>query len=215
MGNVGGPINKKASFFLDVQRRNIDEIAVVDAQALSLNKSVPNPRTRTNLSPRIDYQVSANNTLTARYQYYHDTEQNDGVGGFTLPEAGYNSFSTEHTVQISDTQIFGAKIINETRFQYLHDNSGQNPVNTTVGIQVLGSFTGGGSSLGTQNDTQDHYELQNYTSVSLGKNFLKFGARLRDIHEDNFSNAGFNGTYIFSSYSNYNLTNPLPSQLAI
>ena len=214
-GNFGGPINKKTSFFFDVQRRNINEIAVVDATDLGVNKSVPNPRTRTNLSPRIDYQVSANNTLTARYQYYHDTEQNDGVGGFTLPEAGYNSFSTEHTVQISDTQIFGAKIINETRFQYLHDNSGQNPVNTTVGIQVLGSFTGGGSSLGTQNDTQDHYELQNYTSVSLGKNFLKFGARLRDIHEDNFSNAGFNGTYIFSSYSNYNLTNPLPSQLAI
>src|SRR5580658_9539855 len=40
-GNVGGPINKKASFFLDVQRRNIDEIAVVDAPALSLNESVP------------------------------------------------------------------------------------------------------------------------------------------------------------------------------
>src|ERR1700678_3083158 len=26
MGNIGGPINKKASFFVDVQRRNIDEI---------------------------------------------------------------------------------------------------------------------------------------------------------------------------------------------
>ena len=30
MGNLGGPINKKTSFFLDVQRRNIDEIAVVN-----------------------------------------------------------------------------------------------------------------------------------------------------------------------------------------
>ena len=30
-GNIGGPINKKASFFFDVQRRNIDEIAVVNA----------------------------------------------------------------------------------------------------------------------------------------------------------------------------------------
>ena len=31
MGNIGGPINKKASFFFNVQRRNIDEIAVVNA----------------------------------------------------------------------------------------------------------------------------------------------------------------------------------------
>ena len=33
--------------------------------------------------------------------------------------------STEHTVQISDTQVFGAKVVNETRFQYLRDNNGQ------------------------------------------------------------------------------------------
>ncbi len=82
-GNIGGPINKKTSFFFDIQRRNIDEIAVVNAKILGsdYNASVPNPRTRTNLSPRLDYQVSANNTLTARYQYYHDTQDNAGVGG--------------------------------------------------------------------------------------------------------------------------------------
>ena len=101
MGNIGGPINKKASFFLDVQRRNIDEIAIVDAPALDLNESVPNPRTRTNISPRIDYQLTPNNTLSARYQYYRDTWENNGVGGFVLPEAGYDTTSTEHTVQIT------------------------------------------------------------------------------------------------------------------
>ena len=213
MGNFGGPINKKASFFLDVQRRNIDEIAVVDAPALSLNESVPNPRTRTNISPRIDYALTPNNTLTVRYQYYRDTWQNDGVGAEVLPEAGYNTLSTEHTVQISDTQVLGTKAVNETRFQYLRDNSSQNPISNAVGLNVLGVFTGGGSSLGTATDHQDHYELQNYTSISQGKNFVKFGARLRTVHEVNTSSAGFNGTYTFSSYSDY-LANT-PSQLAI
>src|ERR1700736_1057103 len=49
MGNIGGPINKKASFFFNIQRRNIDEIAVVNAPALDANlnqiqlsESVPN-----------------------------------------------------------------------------------------------------------------------------------------------------------------------------
>jgi len=41
-GSVGGPINKKASFFFDFQRRNIDEIAVVNAPAIDLTESVPN-----------------------------------------------------------------------------------------------------------------------------------------------------------------------------
>jgi carboxypeptidase family protein len=231
MGNIGGPINKKASFFLDVQRRNIDEIAVVNTQALNsdlepfqLSESVPNPRTRTNIGPRIDYQISTNNTLTARYQFYRDTQENAGVGGSVLPEAGYDTTSTEHTVQITDTQILGTKVVNETRFQYLRDDSSQNPLSTAVGINVQGAFTGGGSSSGTQADHQDHYELQNYTSIAAGKNFIKFGGRLRVVHEVDTSNAGFNGTYTFSCltplYLNgtpcpYNYQDLTPSQLNI
>ena len=227
MGNIGGPINKKASFFFNVQRRNIDEIAVVNATALNssfeptaFNQSVPNPRTRTNISPRIDYQVSTNNTLTARYQFYRDTQQNAGVGGFVLPEAGYDTTSTEHTVQISDSQILGAKAVNETRFQYLRDNSGQTPLNTALGVDVLDEFTGGGAISGTERDRQDHYELQNYTSISQGKHFVKFGGRLRAIHEVSVSNAGFNGTYTFSNLMTYSnalqhLPNGTPLQLSI
>jgi carboxypeptidase family protein len=95
MGNIGGPINKQASFFLDFQRRNINELAVVNTPALDVNlnpfllsETVANPRTRTNLGPRLDYQVSKNNTLTARYQFFQDTQDNAGVGGFALPSTG-------------------------------------------------------------------------------------------------------------------------------
>jgi hypothetical protein len=209
-GNLGGPINKKASFFFDVQRRNIDEIAVVNATVLGtdflptpFNESVPNPHTRTNLGSRFDYQVSTNNTLTARYQFYRDTQQNAGVGGLALPEAGYDTNSTEHTVQISDTQVLGTKVVNETHFQYLRENSRQNPLSTAAAIAVFGEFTGGGSSSGTQTDHQDHYEVQNYTSISAGKHFVKFGARLRAIHDVNVSSAGFNGTYTFPDLATY------------
>ena len=210
-GNIGGPINKKASFFFTLQRRNIDEIAVVNTPALDpntfqptqLSESVPNPRTRTNIGPRIDYQVSASNTLTVRYQYYRDTQQNAGVGGTVLPEAGYDAASTEHTVQISDTQILSTKVVNETRFQYLRDNSDQNPLTTTPTINVQGAFTGGGSSGGKETDHQDHYELQNYTSISQGKHFVKFGGRLRAIHEASTSSAGFNGSFTFPDLPTY------------
>jgi uncharacterized membrane protein YgcG len=219
-GSFGGPINKKTSFFFDLQRRNIDEIAVVNTPALNgnpnqtLTEDEPNPRTRTNISPRIDYQVSASNTLSVRYQYYRDTWVNDGVGGSVLPEAGYDETSTEHTVQITDTQVLSTKAINETRFQYLRDNSGQNPVTTPIetlppgfttdaSINVLGGFTGGRSISGAETDHEDHYELQNYTSISQGKHFLKFGARLRAVHEVNTSSAGFNGSFTFPSVSAY------------
>jgi hypothetical protein len=210
-GNVGGPINKKASFFFDFQRRNINEVAIVNAIVLTpdlsgstpFNESVSNPRTRTNVGTRFDYQVNKNNTLTARYQFYKDMQDNAGVGGFTLPSAGYDSNSTEHTVQISDSQILGTKAVNEIRFQYNRDNNQQTPLSTDPTINVIGAFNGGGSSGGAQTDHTDRYELQNYTSVALGKHFLKFGGRLRATHEVSLSGAGFNGGFTFPSIEAY------------
>jgi carboxypeptidase family protein len=206
-GNIGGPINKKASFFLDAQRRNINDLSAVNAFTLDptsfaevpIVEAVPNLRHRTNLNSRVDYQLAKNNTLTARYQYYRNTENNDGVGTFNLPSQAYNSESTEHTLQISDTQIIGAKVVNETRFQYLRELVNQFAVNSQPALNVLGSFNGGGNSQGNILDHQDHYELQNYTSIIHGNHTLKFGARLRGIRDANSSTSGFNGTFTFSS----------------
>jgi hypothetical protein len=205
--NIGGPINKKASFFLDLQRRNINDLSAVNAFTLDpttlaeipVIESVPFPRHRTNITPRIDYALTKNNTLTARYQFYRDIEDNDGVGQFTLASQGYNSDSAEHTLQISDTQIIGAKIVNEIRFQYLRELDNQYALNTDPTLNVLGSFGGGGNNQGTILDHQDHYELQNYTSIIHGNHTVKFGARLRGIRDANSQTSGFNGEFTFSS----------------
>jgi len=206
-GNVSGPINKKASFFLDAQRRNINDLSAINAITLDpttvtetpLIESIPFPRHRTNLSTRLDFAPTQNNTLTARYQYYRDTEDNNGIGQFTLPSQGYDSEATEHTLQISDTQIFGAKIVNETRFQYLRELDNQYALNVQPTINVLGSFDGGGNNQGRILDHQDHYELQNYTSIIHGNHTVKFGARLRGIRDANSQSSGFNGEFTFSS----------------
>jgi hypothetical protein len=206
-GNVSGPINKKASFFFDAQRRNINDLQAVNAITLDPTtlaetpfvEAVPFPRHRTNITPRVDYALTKNNTLTVRYQYYHDTEDNEGIGLFNLPSQGYNSNSTEHTLQISDTQVIGAKIVNETRFQYLRELDNQFALNTQPTLTVLGSFDGGGNNQGSILDHQDHYELQNYTSIIHGNHTVKFGARLRGIRDANSQTSGFNGEFTFSS----------------
>jgi hypothetical protein len=205
-GNIGGPVGKKASFFFNVEHRNINELTAVNAVVLdpSLNEvplaeSIPNPRQRTNLSPRFDWAPTKNNTVTARYQYYRDTETNNGVGVLSLPSQGYYSESTEQTFQIGDTQVIGSKIINETRFQYIREDSSQNPLDTNPSVNVIGNFNGGGSGQGTQNDQQNHYELQNYTSLVHGNHIIKFGGRFRATQDSNFATSGFNGTFTFSS----------------
>jgi hypothetical protein len=219
-GNVSGPIDKKASFFFTIQQRDIDNQSLVGATILGpggivtpYNVAVPSPSRRLNVSPRADFQLSKNNTLTIRYQYSQNSEQNAGIGGFSLPSFGYNSNSTENTVQITDTQIIKPNIINETRFQFLRDSDTQNPLSTEPTIVVQGAFTDGGSSQGTSIGKQDHYELQNLTTISKGKHFIKFGGRLRGTQYSSTQNAGFNGAYTFTSLGNYQLG--LPSQFTL
>jgi Carboxypeptidase regulatory-like domain len=200
-GNIGGPINKNASFFFNFDRRDIDELSAINAVDPTTGDrfadSIANPRQRTNLSPRLDWALTKDNTLTARYQYYRDTETGDLSSQLNLSSQAYYYQSTEDTVQISDTQVFGSKIVNETRFQYLRDSTIQNPNDTNPAVNVLGSFTGGGFGSGNLNDLQNAYEIQNYTSVIHGNHILKFGARVRVTQDTNYSTSGFNGTFVF------------------
>jgi hypothetical protein len=216
-GSVGGAINKAASFFVSGQYRDINNLSPINAidptTFLPFSSTLPNPHERTNIGPRVDYAISKNNTLTVRYQYYRDTETNDEQSQFNLATQAYNNGSTEHTVQISDTQIFGSKVVNETRFQYLRENDTVNSADTNPVVNVPAAFTGGGNSQGTQTDHQDHYEFQNYTSVIHGNHTIKFGARLRDLRDANESTSGFNGTFTFPTLADYQALTP--SQLII
>src|SRR5579864_7838363 len=91
-GSVSGPLSKKASFFFTAQGREINDSNIVSAvvpttadpnpTGVNFTQAVPNPETRLNLGPRFDFQLSPNNTLTVRYQFYRDTENNEGVGQF-------------------------------------------------------------------------------------------------------------------------------------
>jgi Carboxypeptidase regulatory-like domain/TonB dependent receptor len=208
-GSIGGPINKKTSFFFNFERRDINDLSIVSAQVLdpafniiNFSDAVANPRVRTNLSPRLDYQVSKNNTLTVRYQYEHNRQDNNGIGLFNLASTGYNELEAEQTLQVSDTQILTPRVINETRFQFIRETTDETPLSISPTVSVQQAFTNGGSTDGTLHDTLNRFELQNYTSMALGKHFLKFGVRLRANRDVNLATSDFNGNFTFGSRQN-------------
>ncbi len=207
-GNLGGPLNKKTSFFVDGQHRNIEDDAIVDAITLGQNlpQAVPTPQTQTSIHPRIDTQFGNNNTLSVRYVLWQNSQDNSGVGQFVLPSVGYDSHERYQSLQVSDAQVINEKAVTEIRFRFSRDDERQNPLSSAPEVVVTGAFTNGGSNLGTFDDLTNSYEFQNYTSVSLRKNFLKFGVRFRDDVESSTSNANFNGTFTFASINIYQAT---------
>jgi Carboxypeptidase regulatory-like domain/TonB dependent receptor len=208
-GDVSGPLSKKASYFIQVEQRNIDQASIIDALqtvgpaptfTIGPTLGTPlNPVTRTTISPRLDFQLTKTNTITIRYQFTHSGETGDGVGQSRLFTQAYNEADTENTVQITDDQTFGTKVLMETRFQYNHDQDDDTAQNTTAEIQVPGDFTGGGNPLGKEADHSTHYELDSFTQVTLARNTVRFGARLDQYVDTNTSTSNFNGTFQFPS----------------
>ena len=106
--------------------------------------------------------------------------------------------AVENTIQISDTQIVSSRIINETRFEYERDSSTQTAQNTDPTVNVQGAFTNGGSNAGNIGDIENHFEVQNYTSIQLQKNFIRFGGRLRTTSDNNNTTSGTNGMFTYN-----------------
>ena len=84
-GSLSGTIvPKKASFFFELERGETDDNDLVNATVLDpatllpvpFNAAVLTPARRISTSPRIDYQLSKNHTLVARYNYFRVDQRN-------------------------------------------------------------------------------------------------------------------------------------------
>ena len=175
------------------------------------SRAAPAPQKRWDINPRFDTMLGSKNTLTVRFESEHGSSANNG-GGNNLPTQGSTSTSGDETLQVSETQVWSDRVINETRFEWERETSNATPLNTNTGVNVSGYFsalgTGGGS---INNSVQTHYEVQNYTSIQLAKNFVRLGGRLRTNTESISSNGGVNGTisysYLLDPCTDPNITN--------
>ncbi len=234
-GNVSGPLGKKASFFVDVERRLINDNDIVNAivptagfLGSALNHSYySTPQRRTTISPRVDYALGPNHTLSVRYSYLDNQHvltfpggtslPQTAIGDLSLPSSGYTSGTTQHSFQVVETSVLSPKAINETHLNVERDYTNETSQSTAPSLLVTSSFSSGGSGFSAPGysstyDLENETELQNYTSLTLGTHTVKFGLRVRTDVLTNSSPSDFNGTYSFlgGSFPFSNIAN-LPS----
>jgi hypothetical protein len=205
-GNLGGPIvARKASFFVDFERREIDDSELVRATVLDaglnpldLGFGVVVPRRTLTFSPRFDFQLNSNNTLIARYSFNRSSTDNNGVGGFSLPERAFTSSFTQQEIQFTETAVLNASMINETRFQFSRNRAESLGDITLPTINVSSSFITGGSQVGEVTNTNQRMDLQNFLAWQKGTHAFKFGGRLRRVSITDNNPNNFGGSFTFT-----------------
>jgi hypothetical protein len=211
--SFGGPLGHKTSFNMDLERHAVNNGFISNGIELNPATLVPEPfntvkltpQRHTLVSPLVDYQLTSVDTLSLRYNFTHASVNGAGIGGFDVPSRGYLLNNGFQTVQVSNT--LASKLwINETRFQYFRWSMTTDPTSAAPMVQVLGAFNSGGASVGQGADTQNDYELQNYVSWIRGAHAWRFGARLREAHENSVARNNFNGTFTFTSIDTYRQT---------
>lgn len=222
MGNVTGPLTKWSSFSAGGSRRSIQNNVIVDPTGFyaasptattpcdpgasgcanyvypSGARAVFQPQLRSDFSPRLDFALGQKNVLTVRYQYEGGHTTNSGNGGNSLPSTFANTSNSEQEIQISDTQTFSPKVVNETRFEYNWSKSNSTALTAGAGLNVQGNFTAGGAGTQSSHAEGKHVEVQNYSSVALATNFMRFGLRLRVNNQANTVLTNANGSFTYN-----------------
>ena len=205
-GDISGSfLKKKASFFIDVDRRSVKDTAIINAiivdqqfNIMPLRGLVQSPEQATFLNARTDFQINPHNTLSVRYGLTAKVNENKGVGDFALFEQAYNLSNTNQTFQLVQTAVIRQKIINELRFQFERYTRRTDSQSSAPVIVVSDSFIGGDSPNGLTRFTENRWELGDNLTFAANAHTIRLGMRGRGVNLKDISPLNFNGTFIFT-----------------
>ena len=211
--DLSGPIQRKGSnFSVNLEHRSINETIGVNATIADANgnpipftDTIPVPQSLWEANARADYQITPKDFAFISYNVNTSHLQNQGTGGQTLREAGYDQGSFDQTVRVSNVTTLSARALHETRLSFEHYTQTDIPTLTTPSIQVAGYYTSGGASIGNERDHRSRVEFGDDFILNTRQHSIKTGIQFFYIHRNSLVPTNFNGTYTFSGY------NPTPT----
>ncbi len=212
-GDISGPLSKTSTYFLSADIFDRQNQMIVDALnpatlSSNLSESYPSPTRWVDVDPRFDFELNRNNFVSIRDQYESYSAHGLRVGALVLPQQAVSALNWSNEVQIGDTWIINPHLLMEPRFDWRRVSNSTSPNSVTPSITVQGAFTTGGNNLGSLQDHEDIFMLQNYGTATAGPHTLRFGARARAYRDADSTTSGSNGSYYFATVEAYKAGTP-------
>lgn len=207
----GGPVIKNTGdFFVALEKRDTNEFNTVNATVLNasgvatpLQEASPAPETLWNGTLRTDWKIGAVHTLAMTYSEHRNEANDQGSGGLVLPEAGYHSLVNQQSVRLTDTGVFSANLLSQTRLGMTWNTTQDAPLSTAPSVNVAGAMVGGGSTVGALKDRERDIEADEQISWTHNNHSFTFGVKNLAILARVFDPDTFNGQYLFTGELGY------------
>jgi len=211
-GSLLGPVghNKRNSFLISINReeQNLQAIVYANTGAGVLQATAPNPQRNTEIAASVTHQFTERHLTTARVNFYSSSEQNRGVGGLVLPEAGVNTTNHEKELYFNDSLTITPNLLNQFRVVFGRQQSPTTSITSAPAIVVPGAFTGGGAQA-DRLQTENHMNLNEIVSWNPGKHNIRTGINVPDISRRGLTDrTNVLGTYSFASLADYAADRP-------
>lgn len=212
-GNLVGPIGKggRHSFVLSGEHDRDRESAIIFATTPegAYQQTVLAPEIDTEISARWDYHPSYEQALSLRYEFEQESESNNGVGGFSLPEAGSNGKDSDHGAYWSYSRVLGPASVFSWTGRVGRQKGREWSLNDSPRVVVVDAFTSGGAQTDNR-ETEVYAESAGILSYQKSRHALRMGVLLRDLERTQFTDSdNFGGTFRFATLQDYEAGRPL------
>ena len=199
--DISGPVipGRLTTTFLvnQTEAENVDTVnALTPTGPFALG--ITRPSLTRSFEGRNIYQLADAHSVSFSLRYGSTRNQNQNVGGFTVPERASESRSRTWNAELAQFSTFSTRMLYETRFTLSASHSETMPQTAATRVNVLDAFNSGGAQNEARSDSRS-YQASNLFTRFGEMLTLKAGALA--IYRDlaSFSRANFDGTFTFSS----------------
>jgi len=214
-GSLFGPVgrSKKTSFLLSAAREEEDLVSVVYAQGPrgAITDNVPSPQRNSVASLRISRQQNDKQAMFWQYNFQDRWQNNQGVGGTVLAEAGTQSRFREDEFIVNHRGLVTAKLLSQFRILI---GRFWTPVRSNVDAPravVTDAFTGGGAQA-DRLTTEFHTSITWLLTQTAGRHTMKYGFNIPDWSRRGLSDrSNQTGTVWFATLADFAANRPFAS----
>lgn len=207
VGINGGLIRNKASFSLNFRGTASFDSPILTAALPEGTRSetlrLTSPRNNQFTSGSFDYAVTPDQTLRLSYNQSDFVNENQGVGGFNLPERAFTSENHTHTLRIQEAGPLGRRWFTNTRLNIGWTDSLSRASVEAPTVRVLDAFTIGGAQVTGGRHSRD-VNIASDLDYVRGMHSVRVGTAIDLNWFRSDDNSNYLGTYTFESLDAYN-----------